>query len=290
MTISGNMPDIESFLALPDAEIARVAPSTVLFAPAGTRRRAALDNIPSEQYTAWAIQKLGHTVQLFFQLGVRHVIVPFLAPGQLQEPEENYRNNIIGWVAKQTTSQDLEQISKNYNYRLRLIGPATKSSEALFSAANTLLGRPCTEGLPTLWMYVVQFEDEPWREVLNIAASHAVTEREEIVKLLYGEVIPSVELYIGFGRFVLHPRLLPLSLFDRDVQCYWTTKAGFNINENMIKRIFYDARFSRARDNGERLRRYEYADELRDFWESDRIIGTGIYHHGFWLPNISGWL
>lgn len=281
-----NIPDLETFLQWTPEEIARTAPETLLYAPAGTRRRAALDGISREKYADWAMQELGNNVSQFFRLGVRNVVVPLLAPGQLREPVREYREHVVEWVAQQATSGALDQVANMFGYRLRLIGPATKSSNMLKDASSELINRSYDKQRPVLWMYVVQFDEEPWKEVLQTALSCGSDDREMIVRSLYGENIASITMYIGFGRFVVHPRIIPLILFNDDVQCYWTTKAGFRITETMVRRIFYDAVFSRARDNGDRVERYEHVEELSKYWERDVVFGIGRNMHGFWIPDM----
>lgn len=277
------IPDIETFLEWTNDQVAEFAPKTVVYAPAGTRRRAILEGIPVAEYSTWAIQELGESVPTLFEHGIRHVIVPSLGPHQLHDPQEEYRSQIIHWVANQSTSKILQTIAEKHQYRLMLIGPAIKNNKILFDASMELKNRKQNPKHPILWMYVVQSYDEPWREVLDTAIAHQVNDRGAIAQILYGEEISPVSLYIGFGRLNLHPRIIPLILFDDDVQCYWTTKAGFRISKMAVRKILYDSIYSRSRYNYHQTR-YDFINELKNNWNKEVIMGLGSNMRGFWFP------
>ncbi|GAB4201927.1 MAG: hypothetical protein OHK0022_24490 [Roseiflexaceae bacterium] len=161
-----NTPDIDTFMNWTNAQVAEVTPETVLFAPAGTRRRAEIDGIPNSEYSTWAIRELGESVALLFDNGIKNIIVPLLGPRQLSDPQEEYRRQVINWIAKQSTSDELKNLADIHRYQIRLIGPATRYNETLRNASTQLKERVSNSIQPTLWMYVVQNDNEPWEEVL----------------------------------------------------------------------------------------------------------------------------
>ena len=68
-------PSLEEFLAAPPEVVARVAPQSVSYVPAGSRRQATSEGIPlDDRYPAWARQRILASVAQFFHLGVQHVI------------------------------------------------------------------------------------------------------------------------------------------------------------------------------------------------------------------------
>ncbi len=277
------IPDIETFLGWTNEQVAEVAPKTVVYAPAGTRRRALLDGVQSADYSTWAIQELAESVKILFEHGVKHVIVPTLGPGQLEDPHKEYSSQIVDWIVRQATSETLQSIANKSHYRIRLIGPATRNNRLLCNAAIQLKNRHQDPNHPIMWMYVVQSYDDPWIEVIETISNYKVTNRAGLVRMLYDEDIPPVSLYIGFGRFAIHNRIIPLILFDDDIQCYWTTKAGFRISKTAIRKIIYDAVYSRSKENIEQDR-YDYVDFLRGDWNREIIMGLGSNIHGFWFP------
>lgn len=284
MTEPTNIPTLEAFLAAPDAEVAAVAPATAIFAAAGTRRRAALERVPPGQYSEWAIRELGENAAIFFRLGIRHLVIPALSPGLIAEGGD-YGNNIATWVAKQTTGPILTQIADHYGFCVRFLGPATNSHPVIHSAQSELLSRPSHPDAPTLWMYVQQYYEEPWNEIIAAAKHAQVHSRADLVRLLYERDIPPADLFVGIGRLQLHSYIIPPLLFDTTMNCYWTQRVGFRLTEQMLRRILYDLVFARNTYTELRKERYLYADQLTSHWEHTSVIGTGKNIMGFWIPD-----
>lgn len=284
MTEPTNIPSLEAFLAAPAAEVAAVAPATAIFAAAGTRRRAALERIPPETYSEWAIQGLGQNAAIFFRLGIRHLIVPLLSPGQIAEGGE-YGQKVVSWVIDQALGPTLTTIAKDHGFNTKFLGPATKSHTGIKQAQQELLERIRAPESPTLWMYVQQYYDEPWSEILNAAQSSNTHSRSELVKMLYGADIPSVRLFVGIGRLQLNTLIIPPLLFDATMHCYWTQRAGFYLTDTMIRRIIYDLTFSRNTNTLLRKERYQHVHQLRHHWDHTSIIGVGQNMSGFWIPD-----
>src|ERR1044071_9115801 len=62
----------DEFLAAPAATVASVAPTTAIWAPGGSRRRAVLEGIPlDETYPEGSRRQMLDGMALFFDLGVR---------------------------------------------------------------------------------------------------------------------------------------------------------------------------------------------------------------------------
>ncbi len=278
------IPDLDAFLAAPHQTVAAVAPQTIIFAPAGSKRLAAIERIPMEHYSEWVMRELSTMLPMFFRLGVRHVILPTLGPKQFLEPVVGYQDQILNWVVQFSLGASLTQAAFLHGFRVRMIGPAIRSVPTLRQAAAKLLEQHCNLDLPVLWLYVVQSDEEPWMEVIDAARRTSATVRSDLVRALYEEDIPSATVLIGSGRPMLHTRIVPPLLFDDDLQCYWTQCAGVRISEEMIRRVIYDATFSRNTYTEERATRYHHADKLRQHWEGQAIMGIGQNMFGFWVP------
>lgn len=279
-----NVPDLDAFLTAPHQTVAAVAPQTIIFAPAGSKRLAVIEQIPVEHYSEWVMQELSRMLPMFFQLGVRNVLLPTLGPKQFLEPVTGYQDQILHWVVQFSLGAALTRAAFEHGFRVRLIGPATRSVPVLGEAANQLLEQHPDRDLPVLWLYVVQSDEEPWMEVIKAAQRTNATTRGELVQALYEEEIPSATVLIGSGRPILHTRIMPPLLFDSDLQCYWTRCAGVRITEEMIRRVIYDATFSRNTYTEARATRYRHANKLRQHWEGQSIMGIGQNMFGFWVP------
>ena len=284
MTEPANTPTLEEFLAAPDAEVAAVAPATAIFAAAGTRRRAALEHIPPEQYSEWAIKGLGENAAIFFRLGIRHLVIPTLSPGLIAEGGD-YGKNIINWVIDQARGPTLQQIAERNGFRICFLGPATKSIPAIQEAQAELLARPYHEETPTIWMYVQGHYNEPWNEIILASQTTYVQNRTDLVQALYNIDIPAASLFIGVGRLQMNSYIIPPLLFDTTLNCYWIQRVGFRITEAMIRHIIYDLVYARNTNTHLRNERYQYADQMRWHWEHTSIMGVGHNMKGFWIPD-----
>ena len=74
--------DWQDFLAAPIAEVAQVAPRTMVYTMGGTRRSAALAGIvpESDAYIRWTREQLVAGLDLLFRYGVEHVFVAAITP------------------------------------------------------------------------------------------------------------------------------------------------------------------------------------------------------------------
>lgn len=52
------IPSLAAFLEAPRAEVAAVAPATMVLSGAGTRREAMLHNVPAAAYGAWSFERM----------------------------------------------------------------------------------------------------------------------------------------------------------------------------------------------------------------------------------------
>src|SRR5690349_23889732 len=93
------IPPLEYFLDAPAEQIAAVAPATVIFAPGGTRRQAALAGIApqSDEYAFWSREQMIACAHRFFALGVRHLFMSIMRPRQLAEVGR-YRERLLDWI------------------------------------------------------------------------------------------------------------------------------------------------------------------------------------------------
>src|SRR5688500_13636347 len=72
MSVSASPTDLAAFLAAPDHVVAAVAPATVIYAPSGTLRQAALAGVThNDDYPRWILPQMIATIEMFFRLGVK---------------------------------------------------------------------------------------------------------------------------------------------------------------------------------------------------------------------------
>ena len=90
---------LKEFLAAPVETVREVAPQTVLYGPAGTRRAAVLagSSASGEEYPIWVFEQLLGFYDLFFRHGVRHLFSSVLISKNIDEKTPDYREHLWRW-------------------------------------------------------------------------------------------------------------------------------------------------------------------------------------------------
>jgi hypothetical protein len=233
--MSASTPRLEDFLAAPAEQVAAAAPATMIFAPGGTRRRAALAGISpqSEAYAQWSREQMIACCGRWFEHGVRHLFMNILRPAQLAETGR-YRERLLDWVEWGVTGADALDDYARRGWRVRLLGA---ESIPRLAAADACL-RAATAGAegPTLWFFVVPEPDATWRWLLAALQHQEAPSLEEAIRRLYGETVPQATMFVGFGKPLLASDLLP-PLLAGQLQCYWTQRPGYDIDAPTLRRM-----------------------------------------------------
>ena len=275
-------PCLEEFLRAPADQVAAVAPTTMFLAPGGTRREAALAGISpqSEEYPRWSRQRMIACADLLFRLGVRHLFLTVLRFPQLAEVG-HYRERLIEWLDESIAGSAALADYASYGWRVRLAGH--ESVADLRSTGERLCAATPTDGRHTLWIYVNGTPDAHWTSVLDAAHRTGARTRAEIIRALYGEDIPLGTLCLSYGKPLIAADILPPIIAD-EVQCYWTQRPGFALDERLARQIFYDYAHTRRTWQPDKSARYADVLANRSLWEEPRIIGLGRRVGTFWYP------
>lgn len=270
------------FLAAPVATVAAVAPPTAIWAPGGSRRRAVLEGIPlDEAYIEWSRHLWLDCVALFFQLGIRHLILPILGPRQLTEVGV-YGERILHWTIQGVAGPAMLADYRQRGWRARLLTPSPVP--ALQAAAAEMAALSAPPGAPTAWYYCVTDDEDPWRELFAAVLRTGARTHAEAQLAVYGEEIPPAELMLGFGRFTMGSTLIPPLLVAPDLHCYWTQRAGASLTEAMLREILYDFAYTRRTFRRDRRDRYANIEQQRALWDTTQTLGIGTAIGGFWYP------
>ena len=282
----GTPPSLRDFLKAPPEQVARVAPATVIFAPGGTRRAAALAKIDphSDEYLTWSRSRLIDCLARFFSLGVRNLFVTALQSPQLAEVGR-YRERIIDWIDNGLAGEETLVDYARYGWRARLVGIDRLTQ--LHSTAARLIEATPDRWEHTVWWYASTTLDGYWSDVLMVAHRTQAKTQAELIRALYGEDITPATLLVSFGKPIMSADIIPMALAG-DMQAYWTQIPGFDIDEQTLRRILYDYAYTRRTWRADKASRYADLDEQQQIWERGDVIGLGIRLGGFWYPSRSG--
>lgn len=280
--MSADIPSLEEFLALPVAEVAKVAPATVVYGVGGTRRHATFEEIEpwSDQYISWARESTVKSAELLFQHGVRNLLMVALVPSNFKEVNR-YQEHLFAkakWVIAGAESlADYVRLG----WRVRLLG--ADNVPELQATAEILREMTPTQGVHTFYWNVVTDVESPWQDLLTAAQRSRASTRAELVRVLYGEDIPPATLYLAFGKPMISTEIIPPLLIGQ-VQCYWSQQPGYTLTETQLRTILYDYAYVRPTWREEKLERAKEALAHRRAWEEGPTLGLGMRLGPFWYP------
>lgn len=276
------IPTLEEFLAAPLEEVAKVAPVTAVYGAGGTRRRAVFEGIEpwSDEFVKWARIRIFSRINMLFCHGIQNLFVTTLTPDNFREVNR-YQDQLFErthwFIAGTEALADYER----WNWRVRLVGAENLS--VLSNTAQYLHAATPEKRLHTLYWNVVPTNDSPWQQLLAAAQRSQVQNRTEVIRALYGEDIPLITLYLGFGKTTILPEIVPPILMGQ-VQSYWSQQPGYTLTETQLRTILYDYAYLRPTWREEKLERAKEAIVHRHAWEQGPILGLGMRLGPFWYP------
>ncbi|MEZ4659294.1 MAG: hypothetical protein R2911_17160 [Caldilineaceae bacterium] len=276
------IPLLDEFVAGPVENIRQVAPETMVYAPGGTRRSAVFSKIEpwSEKHMVWARTSLIHNIDLIFQHGVRHILAPAVTPTNVQEAHQ-HRHKLYAmadWVL--AGEESLQYYARN-GWRVRMVGG--ENIAELQAAARRLVDNTAQRAEHTLWWLIMPEHNTFWNMLLSSAHRTPFNIREEIVQAIFGEIVPPATLLLAFGKPTFSLGLLPPFLFD-EVECYWTQRVGYSLDQEQLRTVFYDYAYLRKTWQPDKLTRAYKATAHQAAWEEGPILGLGMRLGPFWYP------
>jgi hypothetical protein len=278
------VPSLEEFLQLPIEEVRKVAPTTFIYAASGTRRAAALAGIPTQgdEYVRWSRQQLFRGIELLFNYGVRHLCMPMLGPSQFNEVTGKYQEYLWNWFANGLASPDALALYERSGWRVRIA--FSQFIPQLREAGQKLRAATSQASEHTLWCFAIPDYSLPLQWMLEAAHQAQAYTPETAVKALYGEVIPSAEVYLSTGKPLLSTLQLPPLLMRGILQGYWNQRPGYSLDDHQLRMLLYDYAYLRRTWKQDKTGRAEQALANRRTWERAPILGIGTRLGPFWYP------
>lgn len=274
-------PSLDDFLTAPVAEVAKVAPTTVIYATGGTRRALALAGLSlKDSYVKWSHSRALESLALIFRMGAQHLIAPAGRPQILAE-HGLYRDNFFTWMKMGLTCSESLEFYQASNWRVRLVVAGDPVPE-LVEIATILEQATRTATGPNLWFLTTLTYNDLWSWIGKAFANGART-RADVVRTLFGADIPPAKLLLSFGKPLVALDHLPPLLFE-EIQCYWTQRPGYSLTEKQMRSILYDYAYLRQTWRQDKTGRAEEALVHRAAWEHGPTIGLGMHLGPFWYP------
>ena len=273
----------EEFLLQPTDKIRQFAPKSVIYSVSGTRRSAALAGISSEgeNYTAWTYHKMLHCINILFDYGVQHIIKPIITPSQFKELTPDYSEHLWEWLQKGLGSQQAIADYRRLGWQVRI--PFSEHLPQLQATTKKLINLTATETNRYLWLFIIPEHDSLWRWTLPVLGQKSISSIQEAIQTLYKADIPAATMLLDFGKPVIPSDLLPPFLAGK-LECYWTQRPGYSLDEEQFRQILYDFAYVRKTWREDKTGRAEKAHIYRQAWEEGPILGLGTRLGPFWYP------
>jgi hypothetical protein len=236
----------------------------------------------SEEYVHWSRLRMLEALQVLFRHGVRHVFTIPATPGQFAEVG-SYRRNLLRWIQWGVAGEEALADYSRLGWRVRLMQAGAPELEETQEKLSALTAHSNNGAVCTLWYVVVADREALWQQLLSSAAAAGATTRGEAVRALYGEDVPDIDLFLGFGKPVVSPDLLPPLLCNK-VDCYWTQRPGYRLDDEEFRAILYDHAVLRRTWQADKTERAAGALACRQAWEQGPTLGLGTRIGPYWYP------
>jgi hypothetical protein len=228
----------------------------------------------------WARERLLNRLALIFRHGVQNIFAPFLSPNNVQEVHRQ-RAQLFRQIQPVLAGSEALAWYRQLGLRVRLIGG--EGIPEIKATAEILQTTTATTGGQTLYWLAVVDEEAPWGQVLKALQRAKARTQAEAIRLVYGEDIPPVTLFLSFGKPELSFNLVPPLLMG-NIQCYWSQQPGYHLTETQLRTIFYDYAYLRRTWCADKLERAQAALGHPKAWQEGPILGLGMRLGPFWYP------
>ncbi len=278
-------PSLDDFLLDSLERIREYAPATFIYAASGTRRAAVLSGLSDmgDEYARWSRGELFRCIEMIFQHGVKHLFMPMLEPSQFQETTENYQEHLWRWYIEGLSGPEALAHYQGQRWRVRFA--LGENIPQLQAATELLKNETPTNADHTLWCFAVPNFEDVWKWVLEAAQESNSSTYTDAVLAVFGEKVPPASLYLGTVKPLLSILQLPPLIMTSEVQCYWSLRPGYSLDEIQLRSILYDYAFTRQTWREDKTGRAEQALAQREIWERGDILGLGKRLGPFWYPD-----
>ncbi len=275
---------LEAFLRQPLDDIRAVAPETVIYGVAGTRRSAALANVneQSQDFPVWLLEQMTRCLALILDHGVHHLIIPLLVPGSFREETPGYREHLWRWLDLLTTPSSLADFTQR-GWWVRMLYSEVSPRLARLDRKLQRATAGNTAG-PGIWFSVVEDFDLPYRHLMTVLKRPGVNSVEDAVVATFGRQVPPAELFLCTGKPRHSPAVAAPLAVRGELECYWTQRPGYTLDAETLRTLLYDFAFLRSTWRPDKRGRAVAAVAHRELWENAPILGVGERRGSFWFP------
>ena len=302
-------PTIEwsAFRDLPDDAFARLVKDmgcqVCVFPINGTRRWFMLEHWDDTSQDFWAqymdtaLRNHIDLYRLIFDHGIQYLLTPIFGPDILERGEE-YMAMASPGMAHLVEHPDALNFYDEYEIRVSFYGEYRRYLEPtpyahLCDIFDSIAERTAHHEGHRL-LYGV-FGNDATQTIAELSVAYylehgEIPDRQTLIELYYGEMIPPVDLFIGFEKLAAFD--MPLVATGSE-DLYFMVSPSSYLNRTQLRRLLYDHLFARRWDDldYQNLTEEDWA-QLREFYHANQgsTLGVGALHKrlGLWylLPQV----
>lgn len=295
--------DRQTFINLPTEEAARLVQlagtQTCVFPINGTRRWFMLEHMPETPEAFWpAYMKLAgqrhiELYRMMFDHGIRYLLSPILGPDILDRESSYMIEMALPGIERLVKHPDFLDFYDQYEVRVHFYGDYRKYFKPeLADLLDSISKR--TQHHHKHHLFYGTFANDATETIAELSINYhnqhgKAPSKQTLVELYYGEAVPPVNLFIGFGKFSAFDMPLVANGFE---DLYFMTSPSPYLTEQGLRDILYDHIYSRqGEDEDYKALSQADRDEMRAFFQAnkDTTLGIGEKHSRwhFWLPSMA---
>jgi len=291
----------DEFLRLDSAEIARLVQENdtrvCVFPSNGTRRwyllEHATDGQGYEHYLEVMTRRQAELYALLFEHGIEIILAPMFGPDLLARGDAYMQMASEGMLGL-TKHAALCDLYETYDVRVRFYGDyhqyfVNTPYAYLSNTFDELMQQTASHSRHRIFYGV--FANDATETVARLSVEYfkahgTIPDKSTLVRLYYGEPVPPVSLFIGFGKFAAFD--MPL-VATGDEDLYFTVSPSPYLNQPQVRVILHDHLFAR------REQETDYSEISSEDWAAMRAfyranatntlgVGTQQPRAGYWYP------
>ena len=295
--------EITTFLDSPTSEIAQLVrkagTKVCVFPINGTRRWFVLEHFSeakenfAEAYFDISQQRSIDLYKLFFDYGMEYLLTPTFGPDLLKRGA-GYVDMVTKGLERLANHSLFLDFYQEYDVRVRFYGDHHKYFHGTPYAYLSDLFDEVTEQTQKnerFKLFYGFFADDPAETIAAFSVEYHsehghIPDKQKIIEGYYGEVVPPVDIFIGFDKFSAFDMPL-VSTGEEDL--YFTVSPSPYLTEQQLRRILYDHLYMRRGDDIDYMAMtQDDRDQMQAFYHAnrDKTLGVGAKHErlGYWYP------
>jgi hypothetical protein len=228
--------------------------------------------------------------QMVFDHGITHLLSPIFGADIMDRDDDYIDEMAMPGLERLVNDPDFTDFYDSHEVRVRFYGDYRKYLKPQLADLLESVTRR-TKRYKKRFLYYGMFANDVTETVSDIAIKYyqkhgKAPKRKAVIKEYYGEQVPPVDLFIGFGKFAAFDMPLVATGYEN---LYFMTSPTPYLTGRGLRDILYDHLYCRQEEDEDYLALTQNDREhMRAYYHAgkDTTFGVGRKHPrwGFWVP------